>query len=221
MTESHDAKFSNVDVSDTGVYQALYKLVMKLANDNVNDENIMMSFDEIVGELLEELAKGLRHYRDLPFNNKLAVIRRMLDNRISELRYKYYVTHRKQHATDISIESQLDVDDENSSMDESVSIASDQPTPEAWLLSIERVRDTRSLLSDTAKTVFDCVVYGENARLANVLVIHLQRSATANTVPLMKIKPWMVADALFMSEKEVNVAFHEIATAYKKVVSSD
>lgn len=222
--KSDASKFSSVvDESDEGVYKALLKFCYKLGHENVNDANIMMSFDEIIGELLEELVKGLRHYPDLPYQQKLAVIRRMLDNRISELRYKYYVTHRKAHNNDLSYESDLSSEESHATEDKSKVIVSDhgadEPAPETWLMSIERVTDTRNKLSDMAKKVFDCVVYGGNRRLENILVIHLQRSATLKTAPTMKIKPWMVSDALLMDEKEVNSAFEEIKMAYRQVCS--
>ena len=100
--KNRQSKFSNIesDQSDEGVYKALYKFVLKVCWEKGDPNNIMMDGDELFGELLEEIAKGLKHYADLPYNQKLAVIRSMLDNRVAELRYKYYVTHRKQHVFD-------------------------------------------------------------------------------------------------------------------------
>ena len=220
---SDDVKFSNVTgESDEAIYERLIKFIMMLCNQNHNPNYPMMEYDEIFGELLEELAKGLKHYKDLPVNQKLAVIRRMLDNRISELRYKYYVTHRKQSINDVSYEQKLEEEDSHSSTNkEANSVAMDriteEPMPESLMMSVDRVSETRKGLSPTAMSVFDCLVHGNNPRLENILAIHVKRASTRTMRAQMIIKPWMVADAMLLSEEEVNKAFIEIRTAYRKV----
>src|SRR3990167_8635608 len=85
-------KFSDSDDKlCSEVYDDLVKFVKWLASSNHDDSNIMMDYDEIVGELMLELVKGVAHYKHLERKKLLAVIKRMMDNRISELRYKYYL----------------------------------------------------------------------------------------------------------------------------------
>ena len=91
------------------VYVELEKFVHFLASKNANPNNVMMEYDEIVSELMLEMVKGLRAYKDLPKGQLKAVIRRMMDNRVSELRYRFYVTHRVAENTSISIDLEVSV----------------------------------------------------------------------------------------------------------------
>ena len=75
------------------VYEALERFVHHLALQKANGA-VLMDRDELTGELFEEMVKGYNHYGHLPKGQLLAVIRKMMDNRIAELTYKYYLTHR-------------------------------------------------------------------------------------------------------------------------------
>ena len=57
-------KFSMVEDEQNQTYVRLVKFVYWLAGNNTNPDNVLMDFDEIVGELLLELAKGLKVYGD-------------------------------------------------------------------------------------------------------------------------------------------------------------
>jgi hypothetical protein len=217
-------EFSIVEEDDEKVLKALYRLIVKISYDAGDPNNIMMDADELFGELLEEVAKGLKAYKNLPHEQKLAVIRRMMDNRVSELRYRYYKTHRKQHNTDLSIEAhQFDGDDNDRyelegdiSVTDVLSHAS-ADNPVDLVASAERVEMTRILLSPKAKKVFDCLISTNNPRLSSLLYLQAMRSTAVGTAKNLAIKPHMIADALMMDVSEVSKCFNEIKTAYRRV----
>jgi hypothetical protein len=199
-------KFSN----EEEVIANLVKLVYWLANENKNPDNVMMSFDEIVGELFVEVVKGLDRYKDLPQNELEAVIRRMMDNRISELKYRYYITHRK-HENSLTV-ALADAEDDP---DEFL-LSDQQYNPASISTSLERVRQTRGSLSNTAQKVFDVLIFGDE-RLNQQLRVSTMRARFVYKDFKVIIRPHHVADALLISEKEVLSAYDEIRSAYAKV----
>ena len=199
-------KFSN----EEEVIANLVKLVYWLANENKNPDNVMMSFDEIVGELFVEIVKGLDRYKDLPQNELEAVIRRMMDNRISELKYRYYITHRK-HENSLTV-ALTDAEDDP---DEFL-LSDQQYNPASMSTSLERVRQTRGSLSNTAQRVFDILIFGDE-RLNQQLRVSTMRARSVYKDFKVIIRPHHVADALMISEKEVLSAYDEIRSAYAKV----
>jgi DNA-directed RNA polymerase specialized sigma24 family protein len=203
------SKFSMVD-EDRGeqTYVRLVKFAYWLAGNNQNQDSIMMSFDEIVGELLLELAKGLQHYEDLPDDELDAVIRRMMDNRISELKYKYYKTHRKYELEKVVLSW-----DECSEWENSTGHGSDT---ENITESKRRVQDTRNGLSPVSKEVFDALVFG-NDRLNNQLKLSNMRANTVYKNHKVRVRPHHVADALLISEKQVIDSYNEIREVYQEV----
>lgn len=198
-------KFSN----DEDTLQNLVKFVYWLAGKNANPDNVLMNFDEIVGELFLEIVKGLNKYGDLPQTNKEAVIRKMMDNRIAELKYRFYVTHRKfEKSLTVAISDVEDDPDEY--------IVTNQPNPAHLSASRERVRQTREQLSPVAKQVFDMLIYGDE-RLNRQLNVSNLRAKSVYKDYKVKVRPFHVADALNISEADVVDAYDEIRRAYRNV----
>jgi hypothetical protein len=198
-------KFSN----EEEVIAKLVKFIYWLAGHNANPDNVMMSFDEIVGELFVEIVKGLDKYGDLPEEELEAVLRKMMDNRISELKYKFYVTHRKfERSLTIAISDAENNPDEY--------IGSDHTNPASVSASKERVRRTRDQLSPTAKEVFDMLIFGDD-RLNMQLNVSNMRAKSVYKDFKVKVRPFHIANALRISEAEVVDAYDEIREAYKTV----
>ena len=203
-------KFSMVD-DERGeqTYVRLVKFAYWLAGNNQNQHCVLLSYDEIVGELLLELAKGLRHYEDLPDDELDAVIRRMMDNRISELKYKFYKTHRKIEISDssyVSLEDYIDYQ----------TLKSDRPDAEDIADSKHRVQVTREELSPIAKRVFDALIFG-NKRLNAELKLSNKRANSVYKNHKVHVRPHHVADALLISEKQVIESYNEIREVYQEV----
>jgi hypothetical protein len=178
-----------------------------LANKNVNDENPMMTLEDIVGELMLEVAKGLKAYPDKPHDELLAILRRMCDFRIAELRYKYYVTSRRHSKITISID-----------IDETIEwIPASDYNPEQLALSKERVELTRSKLSADAQRVFDTLISGDE-RFSWLTWLACTRAVAAgksHSRPV--IRPRIVAEALDMNERGVKSAMAEIKNVYAEI----
>jgi len=158
---------------------------------------------------LLELAKGLQHYEDLPDDELDAVIRRMMDNRISELKYKFYKTHRKIEISDssyVSLEDYIDYQ----------TLKSDRPDAEDIADSKHRVQVTREELSPIAKRVFDALIFG-NKRLNAELKLSNKRANSVYKNHKVRVRPHHVADALLISEKQVIKSYNEIREVYQEV----
>jgi hypothetical protein len=200
-SEMPNSKFSKVEQ----VYEDLERFAHWLAHNNEDVDNIMMSHDEIFSELMVELVKGVQKYESLPDGQIRAVVRRMMDNRISELRYRFYKTHRVAAKLTISIDVHI-----------SAKISSG--SPEALKDSFERVTATRDLLSNKSQQVFDAVIYG-NDMLSTLVWLSGVRASAVGIGGTVKMRPWHVADAINLSEREVRLAYREIKHAYREVIN--
>ncbi len=206
-------KFSMVDDKrGEQTYVRLVKFAYWLAGNNQNQHSVMLNFDEIVGELLLELAKGLQHYEDLPDDELDAVIRRMMDNRISELKYRFYKTHRKVELEANEFWSWDDCSEWENSVEGS-------PDAEDIAESKHRVKATREKLSPIARRVFDALIYGDD-RLNQQLQISNMRASTIYKNHKVSVRPHHVADALLISEKQVTQSYDEIREVYQDVCNS-
>lgn len=207
------SKFSipsaDIEPADMEVYAELENFVYHLAWSSDSPGNVLMEAEEITGELLLELVKGVKNpvYRLFPKEERKAVIRRMLDNRLGELKYRFFGTHRKAAKLSISLEAEEIAEN----------VASSTPNPEQVMLSLERVGRTREKLSPVARQVFDTVVLGQNERLTQQLVMAVERAFNQFKNPTVRVKPWHVAEALMMDEATVVKAFTEIKKAYAEV----
>ena len=204
------SKSSSVE-DDEVVYKKLEKFVYYLAWSNNTPGNVMMEAEEISAELFLELAKGLKYYKGYPQGRKLAAIRRMLDNRVSELKYRYFGTHRKAAKLSISIET-----------DESCEMYGDSELdPERKAIANDRVLEVRSkLVTEAAKKIFDTIILGTDAstpRFEDVMLLNSQRATMAFKNPTLTIKTSHIADALFMTTCQVRTAMDEIKKAYDEV----
>ena len=201
-----------MDPGKTDVLESITKFVHWLAWKSADPSTPLMEYDEVVGELLYEVAKGLDRYGDLPHVQQLAVIRRMCDNRLAELRYRYYVTHRKEARLTLDI-SIMD-DDDQPDADYQYPLAA---TVEAVSGSMFRVAETRRRLSPTTQAVFDAAIY-PNSRMATQILLSGMRSAAVYVGGgTVKVRPHHVAEALCITETAARKAFAEIRKVYGKV----
>jgi hypothetical protein len=134
----------------------------------------------------------------------------MMDNRISELKYKFYMTHRK-HELSLTI-SLSDIDDDP---DEFI-LSGSHPNPASLSASKDRVLLTRAKLSPVAREVFDVLIYGDERLNEQLRISHIRAKAVYKDFKV-KIRPFHVADALMISEREVLNAYDEIRSAYREV----
>jgi hypothetical protein len=221
------SKFSELENSEA-VYDEIAKFIRYLASRYAGSYQILMEYDELIAELNLEFVKGIQAYGNRPMGELKAILRRMMDNRIAELRYRYYRTHRRAEVEIISLEMEVGGGDV-SHISQLVQTNTDEGTPVEELIegnpdssylydSKERVAATRALLSPNTVKVFDAIVYG-NKQLAAVMHLSCQRSAVIFKSANVKLKPWHVADALCMEEREVKAAFREIKQAYAEVLN--
>jgi hypothetical protein len=216
-------KFSNIETGlsqeaseDQVIYSKLIKFIWKLAWQYY-PVDVLMEPEEVASELLEELAKGLKTYAKMDDGEpKLNVMKTILRNRVSELRHRYYGTHRKLGQGTKSIESDAACE----------SLTSNEPTPEHYLAamqhSMDRVMEVRSRLTNPVHVkVFDCLVLGQgDERLTNILLVHTQRQYAVFANPTIRIKPWMVSQALCITETEAQAAFTAIRKLYNEVLDA-
>lgn len=185
------------------VYNQLEKFIYLLAWEN-EGKDVLMEFEEIVGELNIELVKGYQHYEHLPVEELKTVLMTMLRNRISELRYRFYVTHRVEGAKSV----QLGV------LDEVIS----QPTvsPERSVEFHEAWSRMRSMLSDEALRVLDALIgtIGGVDSQRMELAIRLSSLRSRHNTAQVKLRPFHIAQALLMPETIVRNHLRDIEEAY-------
>ena len=178
-------------------------LVKYLARLYDNDKNIMMSAEDIESELMEEIVKGMKYYqgKGMPDEDLKNYLKRMCYNRISELRYRYYVTFRKTEVSRISLDVEAGIE-----------ITTPEDDPAAIYDSSLRVSDTyNTLSSDAAKLIFEIII--------------MKKSFGASTQTDSKVYNHMrvedIAAATGLCIKDAAVGIREIREVYAKVVQHD
>lgn len=187
---------------DTNVaISRLEKLVIYLARLNVSDKNIMMSMDDIISELNEEIIKGLKYYASKNYSDDdmVNILKRMCYNRISELRYRYYVTCRKNEVNSVSVDLEVEFE-----------VETEEGNPEELLYSSLRVSETYDLLkTEQAKLIFNTVIIHKN----------FSSDTTKKIYNHLRVEDIAVATGLTLREAAIGV--REIKDAYAKVVIND
>lgn len=204
MTNNSSDKFNNVEE----VYVEMEKFIHYLAGRN---SSMVVEYDDIVQELMVELVKGVQAYPSLQREQLKAVLRKMMDNRIAELRYRYYVTHRKQELFNISIDMEINVGDSIYPFEELLEGGDD---PAVLYESKERVMQLRNMLSLTAQQVFDSLIFGNN-QIAMLAWLSAIRAKYIFGSRVVRVRPWHIADALCLEEKEVKAAIREIKSVWR------
>jgi len=222
-----DSKFSAVEEPDEmEVYEELEKFIWYLAYQNQDPNNVMMEVEEIVGELMLELAKGLKFYNGLPSGQMQAVLRKMMDNRVSELKFRYYVSGRRIPLS-LTVSLDLEVGETGDGQIVMFGVGGDDnllhefvpaefSSPEEIYESMENVVRVRQGLSEVAQLVFDAVVFG-NEQLTDVMYLSALRAAAVFKNKTIRLKSRHIADALLLDDRAVRKAFREIRLAYAEV----
>jgi hypothetical protein len=218
------------------VIEKLERFVHWLAIGAANETIALLSHDEIAGELYEEIVKGYNKYKHLAEGPLLAVIRRMLDNRIKELHYRFYLTHRGMGNDAVSLEQwRHDGDGDGSKeyaisgavlsidvlVNVSITSSEDGQDPAALAESIMRVQETRSRLSLAAAAVFDALLYGHPLLAQQVILSGQRATAIYKGDAKVRIQPWQVGDSLLLTEDEVKEAYKEIRAVYQEVLDEE
>lgn len=188
-------------MNTTVALERLEKLVKYLAVLNVNDKNIMMSVDDIVSELNEEILKGLKYYesKDYADDDMVNILKRMCYNRISELRYRYYVTCRRKEVTSISLDMEIEFE-----------VSTEDGNPEQLFESSMRVSDTVSnLKTDAAKKIFETIIVNKQ----------FSTTDTKKVYNHLRVEDIAIATGLSLSDAAAGI--REIKEIYAKVVKDD
>lgn len=207
--EQENSKFNILNGNE--VYADLEKLIWHVAWACDNPDNVMMNAEEIAGELSTEVAKGLVAYQHLPRPDLIKVLKGMIGYRISELKYKNYLTHRKAAKLTVSLEL------EDADNGEKFGIPSNV---EDTIESNERLHTLYSSLSVEA---------------SNILFIMLNGSDSLNEVLSKygitykdKIKPEHIVEALQDEDGWLGITldlvrkcFEEIKRKYREVYADE
>ena len=189
------------------MYSELENFMHWLAWENVDDNNIMMNHDDIFGELQLEFVKSLQHYSDLPKKQFINVTKRMFDNRISELKYKHYRTHRRLAGNMMSIDDEFIED-----------LLPDMFDLEAYVEIKDFVECIREQLSGLDLDIFDILYYGDE-RLTELLKLAGMRSSYAYSGRgTIRRKAWHIADILVISITKVKTSLSHIEFVVRSVL---
>lgn len=183
------------------IYDDIRKFVRYLAGRNADSNNIMLQSEEIEGELWVEFAKGIKRYGNLPHDELLAVIRRMMDNRIAELRYKYYLTHR-------SIYNHM----ENEDISDIIGVGScvDAVDPETYCIAHDTVEHIAAQLSENARKIFVAIVYGDERITDQCVLAGMRKAYVYKGGGTVRLTPNIVSKALALDIGSVKESLREI-----------
>ena len=195
---------------ESEVVVKLEKFVYFMANRSAIEDVIGMQVDDIIGELFEEIIKGIRYYskKGLPDDQLMKILKTMCDHRVSELKYKYLVTSRKAVLNQLSMEDHAEM----------LSRPSDSDNVEEVYESKDRVIRTRELLSEQAQQIFDAVIFSTDPKLTEILTDALRNKKGSCSE---RVHYWQVSKALGINQRVVRASFEEIKEAYQTVCDED
>lgn len=149
-----------------------------------SSEHILMRRDEIEGELYLEMVKGWLYYKDegLSSGQLLAVMRKILDNRIGELVHKFYSTHRRDEHNIIDYDSMWAETDSRMSPED---LAEHRDAFTMFL-------DT---LSEDERQVVDLLLHPD-FRLAQQMALSSMRKSWVYKNPTVTANPRIISEAL-------------------------
>jgi len=198
MINNQTSKFSAIENDE--LFQELQGLVNWFAYHGSNPENVMLSFDDVRQELMIELMKGLRYYEDKPLPEKRKLVKTMMDRRVKELHYRYYVTHRGLGNSAVQL-------DDIEFVAETVATDAD---------SHEFIETLSEKLSLESKKVLEVIIKPSSAMAATLSLSALrykQLNKVRNRKPWYLIQPWHVAEVLGMDIRKCRLCFNEIRLA--------
>ena len=218
MDNSMQASLIHTDITIDIVYEKLIRFVYYMARRYCSDD--MMEYDDVVGDLLEEVTKGYNYYKGkiTDLDQMMAVIRQMIAFRIGELRHKQFGTHRIKARMNISIELDIVGDDDGRDLSD---IIPDRycGQPEELCQSMELVEAVKRSISPIAQWVMDAVCCGD-PKLTMIILLSTMRACSAKPGSHSKVKPWMLAEVLNVPEPEIKKAFTEIRKTLEMVDSN-
>ena len=189
------------------LYSELEDFMHWIAWKNVDDNNVMMNHDDIFGELQIEFVKSLKHYGHLPKKQFINVTKRMIDNRIAELRYKYYKTHRGLAANMLSIDDDFIED-----------LLPDIFDLEAYVELEDFVEDIRDRMRGLDLEIFDILYYGDERMTELLKLVGMRSSYVYSGRGTIRRKAWHIADILAISISEVKASISHIEVVVRSVL---
>lgn len=169
--------------------------------------DILVSQEDVVGELLVEFVKAYNRYQDKGYVDIIKISKTMMNYRVSELRYRYYVTSRKNSITDYS----LDLDEVGEDIPQLHETVADDTLPlECQYEGIQFWNDLLEAVSSTTRDILNLIMV-PNARLVMLLKTSEMRAeyVNKNGCKNVSIKPKHIADALFIDEEQVMLSYKE------------
>ena len=191
------------DISSVvALYEALDAYVHWLAYRREVSTHVLLRRDELEGELYLEIVRGWVIYapKKLQGDELLAVVRKMMDNRITTLYRKYMLTHR---------EAELHV----VCVDDVLRLSSDRNT-EAYVDSREKVAAFFDLLLTDERAVVDALL-GDDVRVWQQLLLRTMRKAFVFNDYTVRITSDVVADALHFNRAYARRLWRSICAKWR------
>jgi len=182
------------------LYDKLNKYIHWLAAKKATD-HVLMEREELEGELYEQLVYGWMYYRDrgLTVGELLAVIKQMLNNRISELKYRFYLTHRSAE------KEMMDLDDLE---------CDGPPDPEHIVEHMLRFSGFLDTLECGERTIVDAILWPDK-RMCDQVRLRTFRRSYVYDVPSITIDWKLVADALHIQYAEARQAWSSVKRKWR------
>lgn len=202
---------SNADITTVEMlYTHLNRYIKWLSYRHANMHNVMLQPDELEGELLFELVKGWMYYQQkgLSSPDLLKVIKRMLTNRIAELKYRFYCTHRHAELGAVELDSLVD------------SLGDSTMDPESRFDSSSRVHAFMNYLTPFELSLVLYLLQPDR-RLGQQIKLLGYRKTFVYKQPTITLGPDMVAKALHFDVQVVRSAWRAVKQKWNSMYDSD
>ena len=210
----------NVDETQLKLYEELLPYAKFLAS-KFQAGDVLVSQEDVVGELLLEFVKMCDYYKDKDYISLVKLIKRAMANRVSELRYRYYLTSRANAKNNVELDNEYNADD-GSSLELHEVIPDGQESLEIQMNNLEFWNSILENISGTTREIVE-VLLNPSDRLMNIIhVVEMRASyVNKNGCTHISIKPRHIADALCIKEEDVWNGYKEFCDVIQELYIRD
>ena len=175
--------------------------------------DILVEREDVIAELLVELVKCYKRYQDKPYLDILKMTKRAMFYRTKELRYRYYVTSRKESSNNYELDHDFAVDSSDDAPGLHETLADDSLSQFDRFAGDEFIQILLSRVGETAQSVAKLLL-DPSERLMEMLNLSAMRADYVYKGGCKKIaiKPYHIADALLVDEEQVISSYEELCS---------
>lgn len=204
------------------LYDKLKGYVRWLASKRSSPSNVLMSAQELEGELNAEIVFGFMYYQGRVggMDEMVKVVKRMLHNRVGELVHRFYGTHRSAEKGMRSLEESGGTMSDIFSHGDDVDLLADtipepQPGPLDQTIANESLAEFWGMLDDDERRMVSAVIYPDRRMRAQIRLRSWRRSHVFQRCTVT-LDCALVAEALHMDIDYAKVIWRSIRQKWRE-----